>query len=413
MSKNRGSGIFSSSSENITSAWRALRQNWLRTSLTMSGIVVGVISIVTLIAILKGVKTEITNQVSDLGANLVIVVPSKLEEDGPPFNPMAMMGISSLTDEDVSTLKALPGVAEISPVLIISGLVELTGGKSTSAAVVGTNRQGVVMNPTPMEHGRYFFDHEKSVCVLGYTPSMKLFGTTNAVGKVVRVQDHDWTVVGVMAKPKGNGSAGGSFLGLGNLVYLPDGYARILIPGVQVNRIVLRTGYKYPAKTMLSSMKNAIMKNHHGHEDFGLITQEKGLDLVVKLVNMAQSLLVLIAAISLFVAGVGIMNIMLVTVTERTREIGIRKTVGARRSDIFQQFITEAVILSLIGGMIGLAISKIVCVLITKFSPLTPEITPSLIVMALLVCTIVGVFFGVTPAIRASALNPIDALRHD
>lgn len=379
----------------------------------MSGIVVGVISIVTLIAILKGVKTEISNQVSELGANLVIVVPSKLEEDGPPFNPMSMMGISSLTDSDIKVLKSLPGVAEISPVLIIAGMVEIAGGKSTSAAVVGTNRQGVVMNPTPMEHGRYFFDNEKNVCILGYMPCMKLFGNTNAVGKVLRIQDHDWTVVGVMAKPKGNGSAGGSFLGLGNLVYLPEANARELIPGVQVNRIVLRTSYKYPAKDMLDSLKNVLLKNHHGHENFGLITQEKGLDLVVKLVNMAQSLLVLIAAISLFVAGVGIMNIMLVTVTERTREIGIRKTVGARRSDIFQQFITEAVILSLIGGVIGLAISKIICLLIARFSPLTPEITPALVAMALLVCTVVGVFFGVTPAVRASSLNPIDALRHE
>ncbi len=202
-------------------------------------------------------------------------------------------------------------------------------------------------------------------------------------------------------------------LGLSNLVYLPEAFARFQFPGLQVNRIVLRTSYKYPAKDMLDGMKQAMLKNHRGHEDFGLITQEKGLDLVVKLVNMAQSLLVLIAAISLFVAGVGIMNIMLVTVTERTREIGIRKTVGARRSDIFQQFITEAVILSIIGGVIGLTISKIVCVLIAKFSALTPEITPGLVIMALLVCTIVGVFFGVTPAVRASSLNPIDALRHE
>ena len=141
-----------------------------------------------------------------------------------------------------------------------------------------------------------------------------------------------------------------------------------ILPGSQVNRIALQTDYKHPAEKMAAQINQAVLDTHQGRDDFGVITQEKGLALVIRILNMAQSLLVLIAAISLFVAGVGIMNIMLVTVTERTREIGVRKTVGAKRSDIFLQFLTEAVILSLIGGLVGMFFSWIVCLLVARYS---------------------------------------------
>lgn len=401
--------------ENMNSAFFALTHNWLRSTLTITGIVIGVMAIVTLVAILTGVKAEVSHQVEGLGANLVLVVPSKLNEDGQPMNPMAMMGISSLSEKDVAALKRIPGVDQISPVAIISGVVESQQGKSASAAVVGTNRQGVVMNPTPLAEGRYFAELEENqnVCVMGYKPAHDLFGDHSALGQMVRVQDKKWKVVGVMQKPSNDGTLGSQLLGLSNLVYLPFTAAKRDIPTIQVNRIAFKTNYEHPAKKMLSDFKRALLAAHDGHEDFGVITQEKGLEMVIKLVNMAQSLLVLIAAISLFVAGVGIMNIMLVTVTERTREIGIRKTVGARQSDVFMQFVIEAIILSLIGGAIGVGLSMILCALVAKFSPLTPQISAPLVAGALAVCTFVGVLFGVTPAVRAARLDPIEALRHE
>jgi len=390
---------------------RALGQNWLRSLLTISGIVVGVIAIVTLVAILQGVKFEIRRQVEGLGANLVLVVPSKLDDNGQP-NPAAMVGISSLTDNDVDALRQVPGVDRVAPVSLVAGTIAL-GKTEADAFVVATNRIGVIMNPTPLAAGRYYDDGEGNVCILANRPAHDLFGKASPIGKTVRIKDLDWTVVGVLGKPKEDGTLGSQILALNTLVYLPAGTVKRELPGGQINRIVLQTDYLHPADKLDGALNTALLRSHGGRQDFGVITQQKGLALVIKLLSMAQSLLVLIATISLFVAGIGIMNIMLVTVTERTREIGVRKTVGARRGDIFVQFLTEAVVLSLLGGLIGIGISWIICAAIARYSVLTPQINVSIVAMALAVCSCVGIIFGVTPAVRASRLDPIEALRHE
>lgn len=397
--------------QNIFSASRALRENGIRSVLTIGGMVIGVFTIITLIAALQGVKQEITRQVEGLGANLILIVPGALNANGQP-NPAYMIGVSTLTEEDVKALRKTPGVQNVSPVYIVSGSVQ-AGNHTATAFVVATNQAGVRMNPTRLAEGSYFQDNAGNVCILGYQPEQDLFGSQSAIGKLVHIAGRKWTVVGVMGKPSNDGTLGSQVMSLDTLVYLPSRTARREIKGCQVNRIALQTDYKHPADSLLKNITKALQKSHHGLNNFGLITQKKGLSLVEKLLNMAQSLLALIAAISLFVAGVGIMNIMLVTVTERIREIGIRKTVGARRSDIFLQFLTEALIMGIIGGCIGALLAWSVCRLISKFTPLTPLVSPSLIVMAILVSSLIGVLFGVWPAARASLLNPIDALRHE
>lgn len=408
--------LATSVAENVVSAFRSLRLNPLRSALTMSGIIVGVMAIVTIVAVLQGVKAELGKQVEGLGANLVLIVPSKLDENGQP-NPAAIIGISSLTETDVLKLSQVPGVEKISPVAIVAGEVDYApaGGapKTSNPFVVGTNKAGVVMNPTPMSEGRYFEDSEQFVCLLASKPRKELFGDGPALGKMVRIQNHDWKVVGVLSKPNADSSLGASMLGLNTLVYVPISTAQSEIPGCQVNRIALQTDYKHPAEKMIATMNAVLLAQHHGKEDFGIITQQRGLALVIRILALAEQLLVLLAAISLFVAGIGIMNIMLVTVTERTREIGIRKTVGARRSDIFVQFLVESITLSLLGGGIGLAISAGICAIIARFSLLTPVLSLGLVGMAFGVCTLVGMVFGVTPAVRAARLSPIEALRHD
>lgn len=408
-------------SQNIASACRALTQNTLRSVLTLTGIVIGVVAIVTLIAILQGVKAEVARQVEGLGANLVMIFPGKLDENGQP-NPMSILGKSTLTDRDIESIARVPGIEKVSPVMFVSGTAErsVPGGKTVAAdgaLVVATNRQGVEMNPARPVLGRYYTDAEadQNVCMLADKMRDKLFGSEDPIGKTVTVQDHTWRVVGVLGKTSQDSGLANQMMGLGNLIYLPTKAARRQIDGLQINRIALRTDYSHPADTMINNLKEALLASHEGRENFGIVTLRRGLAMVIKLMTMAQSLLVLVATISLFVAGIGIMNIMLVTVTERTREIGIRKTVGARRTDIFAQFLTEAMVLSILGGIIGVAISAVLCVLISTLShnELQPIITAPVILMALGVSVGVGVVFGVTPAIRAANLNPIDALRHE
>ncbi len=402
---------------NTRIAVAALTKSWQRSLLTMSGIMVGVVAIVTLVAIMKGVQVEIRNQVAGLGANMVIIVPSKLDENGQP-NPGALIGISTLSDRDVTALKSLPGVAAdtVSPVSLVSGLAEYgpeEHPKSSNALVVATSKEGVVLNPERITEGRYFEDSEEHVCILSDKPKRDLFNNESPLGKKIRAAGKDWTVVGVLDKPKADGTVGSSLLGLSTLVYLPLKIVRKEIPNSQINRIVLQTNYSRPAAATVKSMNAALLKTHGGHEDFGVLTSEKALSIVIRFLNLAQSLLVLIAAISLFVAGISIMNIMLVTVSERTREIGVRKTVGARRIDIFAQFLIEAVTLSLVGCAYGLILSELICAGIAHLTQLSPVITWVVMLQAGIACVAVGVVFGVTPAVRASRLNPIDALRHE
>lgn len=393
-------------------ALSALFHNPLRSGLTISGIVVGIVAIVTLIAILQGVRAQIAQQVEGLGANLAMIVPGKLDENGQP-NPAALLGVSPLTEKDVADLRRVPGVVRISPVYFVSGALRGPTGKVVSAFVVATNEAGVQMNRTPLVEGHYFSDNAGYVCILGARPYADLFGKQPAIGQKLSIAGHLWAVVGVLGKPPGSDMPGGPVPGFDTLVYLPANLVRRVVPHVQVNRIVLQTDYRHPPDKIESAIKRTLLANHHGVEDFGLITQHTGLKIVYKLINMAQALLGLVATISLFVAGIGIMNIMLVTVTERTREIGIRKTVGARRTDIFLQFLVEAIVLSLLGGVVGLGISWGICKAIAHFSVLQPIINLGLVALALLVCTLVGVVFGVAPAIRAARLDPIEALRHE
>src|SRR5579862_3463861 len=203
----RSTRLLSGLGQNGVSALRALTQNLLRSLLTITGVVIGVVAIVTLVAILQGVKKEISRQVEGLGANLVLIVPSKLDENGQP-NPASMIGISSLTEQDVDALQRTPGVARVSPVSIVAGSVDVKGGNTANAFVVATNRDGVRMNPTPMTEGGYFEDTAGNVCILGDKPRNDLFGKGRALGRTVRIQGHEWTVIGVLGRPQRDGTLG-------------------------------------------------------------------------------------------------------------------------------------------------------------------------------------------------------------
>jgi putative ABC transport system permease protein len=224
------------------------------------------------------------------------------------------------------------------------------------------------------------------------------------------VQDIPFRVVGVFKDEETNSMLGDS--GFEHMVFLPSGTVLKEIQRAQINRIIIQTNPADDPDRVLEEI-GYVLKRGHGREDFGVATQKQMLGTIYRLMAIVTALLSGISAISLFVAGIGIMNIMLVTVTERTYEIGIRKAVGARRRDIFVQFLTEALIISLLGGMAGLGAAVGLGLLAAHYSPLHPLVTPWVVSLAFGVCVAVGIIFGTVPALRAAGLDPIRALHHE
>jgi putative ABC transport system permease protein len=396
--------------ENFRSALHSLSSSWLRTALTTLGILIGVGSVGLLISIALGVQKQITEEVQDLGVNLVFVVPGKLDQNM-QANPLAMLGVSTLNDRDLRALSSLDSVAGVAPFLFVGGTAEYHQ-QLKSAFVLGTTAAWFAMRPRPMAEGRLFKADEENeyVCVLAQGPREAIFGSGPAVGETIAIQGVSFRVIGVLqGEPRDTLFGDGSFE---NMIFLPAGAVRSKIPA-QINRIVLQTNPKIAPEQAIDEISATLQKSHEGRDDFGVLTQKQLLRTIYRLIAMATSLLTGISAISLVVAGIGIMNIMLVTVSERTHEIGIRKAVGARRRDIFLHFLMEALIISMLGGIAGVATAAGLCVLVQKYSPLHPLVTVGVIAMAFGVCVTVGIVFGTVPALRAARMDPIAALRHE
>jgi len=397
--------------ENISSAFKSLGSSWLRTTLTTLGMIIGVGSVALLISIGLGVQKDVTEQVQALGANLIFVVPGKLEKNSTP-NTMALIGVSTLTEQDVQALRTLKSVDRVAPFIFVGGTVD-HDGKAHSAFVIATTPDWFQMHPKPLAEGKLFTPTEKGeqLCVLSEKQRKAIFGERQAVGETIVVQNVPFRVAGVLKEEEGSGLFGDT--GFENMIFLPAAVAEEKIPHIQINRILIQTDPKVSPDLALAEISATIKKTHNGHEDFGVLTQRQLLGTIYRLMSIVTSLVAGISAISLVVAGIGIMNIMLVTVTERTHEIGIRKAVGAKKRDIFVHFLVEALVISFMGGMTGLASAIGIGELVSRYSPLKPLLNGRVILLSLGICVVIGLIFGTAPALRASRLSPIDSLRHE
>ncbi|MGB4440598.1 MAG: ABC transporter permease [Coriobacteriia bacterium] len=392
--------------ESFRIALRALSANKARSMLTMLGVIIGVAAVILLVGIGTGVQDEVTGSLEGLGSNLLFVVPGQysasMETGGPPSRYF------TLDDADMLR-RRVEGASAVVPVMQASSTIK-AGNRTLRVIVAGGTEQGSEVFTSELADGRDYRRSEvqaaSRVIALGYRAATELFPNQDPLGKQVTLNGQRFTVIGHY-KSQGGGLAGDQDL----QVQIPITTAQKLFGDSDISTIVVKAGDPDEVDLVRGEIKRAL-KPTFGDE-FTVFSQEQTLGILSDLLGMLTYMLAGIASISLLVGGIGIMNIMLVSVSERTREIGIRKAVGARTYDILSQFVIEAVGLSVLGGLIGIAVGWGGAALIEAVSPVPTNVTPWAVAMSFFFALAVGVFFGVYPAWKASQLDPIEALRYE
>lgn len=393
--------------ETIKLALEAIKINKLRSILTALGIIIGVASIVLLISIGTGLSNYVSGQFAKLGANAIFILPGRVRvgpQGGPPRS------INKITFDIAERLDREKGpyITEISP-LIQLNVTASYKGQSKITTLAGTKSTYFTSSGITAAAGRVYSDRDdaasRKVVVIGKTLGADLFKGDTPVGKTILLSKKPFSVIGVL-EPQGN--AGG--VDIDNQALMPLSTARKLTGTNQVNSILVRT-VSTKEMALAKAQVEKVLKRTLTEDDFTILTQEQLLSSILSILSVLTMALGGIAAISLVVGGVGISNIMLVSVTERTREIGLRKAVGARPRDILGQFLVEAVILSVFGGVIGITTGYLGSLALSNF--LKTAVPLWAVLLGIGFSSTVGIIFGVAPAIRASRLEPIVALKHE
>jgi putative ABC transport system permease protein len=401
--------------ENIKISLRAIRKNKLRTFLTMLGVIIGVSSVIVLISLGRGFRDEIVSEIEGIGSNTMLVIPGEVDTSSPSFSGSSLFGDGVLTRDDLEKVRERVSSSEISVsgVVLSSGRVEKEG-EVKNVFIIGTDEQYAFGESIDIDSGRFLnqkdVERTDRVVFLGSKIAKDFFGSRTAIGEDIVIEGKKYRVLGV-AENSGTVSLGPDF---NEAVYIPYTTSQKYInDDNSLDRISIDVGSVENVRSIQKQVEAIVQKNHGGVKDFSVITQDEILSVVDSVVEILTLFLASIGSISLLVGGIGIMNIMLVSVTERTREIGIRKAIGATSTDIRNQFLTEAVVLSALGGFSGIVLSAIILGIASYIIGFNIFVTWDSALLAFAVSFIVGVFFGVFPATRAAKLDPIDALRYE
>jgi putative ABC transport system permease protein len=401
--------------ESIHISLRSIRVNKMRSFLTMLGIIIGVCSVIMMVAISQGATSSVTSQIQSLGSNLLIISPGQVVQGN------VKMGAGSkdtLTLKDVDALKNVSTLQGVAPDTTKNATVTY-GNTSYSTTIEGTSPDFLTVRNRQMQQGRLFTDPEMNanvnVAVLGTDVVSNLFGYPNAnvVGETINISGIPFTVIGVL---QSQGSSAATNNDDRIIIPITTGMDRIFGSASLRNIYVSAASADQLSQAQLD-VEMAIRSSHNlmpsDSEDFQITNQSDVLSTAQGVTSIMTTLLAGTAAISLLVGGIGIMNIMLVSVTERTREIGIRKAIGATRGRVLSQFLIESMVLSVSGGITGILLGFLGSKALTQFAHISTTIQLSPIVYSFIFSFLVGVVFGVYPARKASLLNPIDALRYE
>ena len=394
----------------IQSALFDFSRNKSRTFLTSLGIMIGVMSVVLLTAFGLGLKAFIEQQFEDLGSNLIRIVPGKVLQNGSFRSGSSSFSTISFDEKDVVRLTRIKKVKSVVPVYSKSISVDVRDKSEFSDLYSSTENVFEVLN-LKAEYGKLFtkrdVDKRSKIVVLGPTIAEKMFGSSKkALGQSIKVDNHSFTVVGVVNK-KGGGFGGPDF---DSYVYMPYKTAFVFNTDKKFIALVAQTYAEEDIPQVTRNIERELQKRYD-EDDFSIIQQEELIGAISSIFSLINTVLVAIAAISLIVGGIGIMNIMYVSVTERIKEIGIRRALGARKSDILSQFLVEAIILSLFGGISGLLLSYLIVLFVQQYFP--AYIDAQSVALALGVSSGIGIIFGVFPAKKAADLSPIEAIRYE
>jgi len=400
-------------------AWEAIIKNKIRSVLTMLGIIIGVAAVIIMVAISAGTEATIQEQITSLGSNLLFV-QSSFGRFGPGGGSQ---GSGLIYDDATAIQDQIDGVAAVVVEQNSSETVKSETGQLDGVSIVGSSPGLPSVRDLTISQGRYFNEQDVSrkqkVAVLGYTLAQELFGDTSPVGQYVTVGTTKLAIIGVMAE---KGSVGGTDFDSRLYTpitvvfqkFTPSQFARIV--GDSVRQITVEVDQNANIDDVITQIKLLLVKRHKltlETADFSITTQSDIIDTRESTTAAFRNLLAWVAGVSLIVGGIGIMNIMLVSVTERTREIGLRQSVGATPNDIRLQFLIEALLLSIIGGMIGIIVGVGGSYIFGSVSDMRTVVSPTSIVLAFGSAAIVGAFFGFYPANQAAQLDPIEALRYE
>ena len=394
---------------------RALSANKARSGLTMLGIIIGIASVIAMISIGQGAQTAIQSSIQGLGSNLLTVIPGFIQP-GRGIISSGRGASQTLKNEDTSVVRGIEHVTAVSPELSRRFQITSSLGNNTNVTVVGAQPTYATVRNVTLADGSFITEaHERSlarVAVLGATVAKDLFGETEPLGKTIRINKVNTKVLGIL---QAKGSAG--FFNLDDMVFVPLATMQKILAGSDsLSTLAISVDSQDAMPGVQAEATQLLAQKHRVNPeapDFSIVSQADILGTLNQVTTTFTIFLASIAGISLLVGGIGIMNMMLTTVTERTREIGLRKAIGARRRDISTQFLAEAVALTFLGGLIGVLLGGIIALGVSSFAGIATHVSLSSVLLAFGVSAGIGIVFGYYPARRAAGLNPIEALRYE
>lgn len=401
----------------LRAAYEGIMRGGRRTLLALLGIAMSIYLVVSLIAIGSGVQTQIKEQVTAIGSDVIGVSSTSPTDDSADTGQLVNgLSVPTLTLDDVAVITRQPTVASAAPIRYLGGAISYGSRETTPTFLAATTSQYPnARGEVELEEGRFFTvdeqDDNMPKVVIGPATKDVLFGDTSPVGKTVVYGGRDLEVVGVF-KPINSVSVGATANNLDNVLYGPPSLVSDVQERSLYSLVLAKVSPSSAVDETAASIKSELSKQRDDGT-FVVATESDRLNTSQTILSVLAAFIVIIGLITIVISGIGVMNVMVLSVTERTKEIGIRKTVGATAKHIFNQFLIEAVILSIIGGALGVLLSVATVYAVREFAPINPELTPQLIGAGLLLSLLTGVIFGISPALSAARREPIEALQTD